>query len=110
MSEKSCLPFVLGDIHNSDVVSVDVNGFITNNQLFVVLVTFSVTKHKDVGVSKIKFVLPFRQESVLLWIFLVHSDDEESKFFFELVSQNVEDSILMIIDNLFHAPNLVEII
>lgn len=47
---------------------------------------------------------------MLLWTLLVHSDDEETKLLLKLVGKDVEDSVLMIIDDLLHATDLVKLI
>ena len=65
MSEKGSLTLILGDIHDSHVVSVDVNCFVTNNQLFVLLLLVSMSQHEDVGVSEIELVFPLGEESML---------------------------------------------
>lgn len=110
MSEKGSLSLVLRDIHDSHVVSVDVNCFVTDNQLFVLLLLVSMSQHEDVCVSKIELVFPLGEESMLRWILLVHSDNEETKLLFELVCEDVKHSVFMIVDNLFHAPDLVQLI
>ena len=47
---------------------------------------------------------------MLLWALLVHPDDEETKLLLELVGKDVEDSVLMIVDDLLHATDLVKLI
>ena len=65
VSEQGGLSLVLGDVHHGHIVGVDVNGFVTDNQLFVLLLLVSVSQHKDVRVSEIELVLPLGQERVL---------------------------------------------
>lgn len=110
MSEQGCLSFVLRNVHHSNVIGVNVDCLVTDNELFVLLLLVSMSQHKDVGISKIKLVFPLGEEGVLLWTLLVHSDDEETKLLLELVGKDVEDSVLMIIDDLFHATDLVKLI
>jgi hypothetical protein len=110
VTEQSRLPLVLRDVHDSHVVSVNVNSFVTDNEFFVLLLLVSVSEHKDVGITQIKLVFPLGQEGVLLWVLLIHSDDEETKLLFELVGKNVEHSVLMIVDDLLHASNTVKLI
>mgnify|MGYP001060112075 CR=1 FL=1 len=110
MSEKGGLSLVLRNVHDSNIVGVNVDCLVTDNELFVLLLLVSMSQHKDVGISKIKLVFPLGEEGMLLWTLLVHSDDEEPKLLLELVGKDVEDSVLMIIDDLLHATDLVKLI
>jgi len=110
MSEKGGLSLVLRNVHDSNIVGVNVDCLVTDNELFVLLLLVSMSQHKDVGISKIKLVFPLGEEGMLLWTLLVHSDDEEPKLLLELVGKDVEDSVFMIIDDLLHATDLVKLI
>ena len=110
MSKEGSLSFVLRNVHDSNIIGVNVDCLVTDNEFFVLLLLISMSKHKDVGISKVKLVFPLGEESVLLWTLLVHSDDEETKLLLELVGKDVEDSIFMIIDDLLHATDLVKLI
>ena len=110
MPEQGGLTLILRNVHDSDIICVDVDCFVTDNQLFVLLFLISMPQHKNVSISKIKLVFPLGEESVLRWILFIHSNNEETKLLFELVCEDVEDSILVIVDNLFHASNLVQLV
>ena len=110
MSEKGGLSLVLRNVHDSNIVGVNVDCLVTDNELFVLLLLVSMSQHKDVCISKIKLVFPLGEEGMLLWTLLVHSDDEETKLLLELVGKDVEDSVFMIIDDLLHATDLVKLI
>jgi hypothetical protein len=110
MSKKGGLSLVLRNVHDSNIVGVNVDCLVTDNELFVLLLLVSMSQHKDVGISKIKLVFPLGEEGMLLWTLLVHSDDEEPKLLLELVGKDVEDSVFMIIDDLLHATDLVKLI
>jgi len=110
MSEKGGLSLVLRNVHDSNIVGVNVDCLVTDNELFVLLLLVSMSQHKDVCISKIKLVFPLGEEGMLLWTLLVHSDDEEPKLLLELVGKDVEDSVFMIIDDLLHATDLVKLI
>ena len=110
MSKKGGLSLVLRNVHDSNIVGVNVDCLVTDNELFVLLLLVSMSQHKDVCISKIKLVFPLGEEGMLLWTLLVHSDDEETKLLLELVGKDVEDSVFMIIDDLLHATDLVKLI
>ena len=110
MSEKSGLTFLLRNVHHSYIVSIDVDCLVTNDELFVLLLLISMSEHENVGVSEIKLVFPLCEESVLLGTLLVHSDDKETKLLLELVGEDVKHSVLMIVDNLLHATDLVQLV
>ena len=110
MSKKGGLSLVLRNVHDSNIVGVNVDCLVTDNELFVLLLLVSMSQHKDVCISKIKLVFPLGEEGMLLWTLLVHSDDEEPKLLLELVGKDVEDSVFMIIDDLLHATDLVKLI
>lgn len=102
------VPTDVGDVHNGHVVGIDVNGLVTNDQLFVTFLWIS--QHEQTTVTNIELILPFRQELVRVWILILHSNDEESKLFVELVCKDVKDAVFFIVDNLFHATDVVKLI
>jgi hypothetical protein len=109
MSEKSDLiiGFVV-NVHNSNIVSVDVDGLVSDNQFFVMLsiVFVTVSQHVQRGITYIKLVLPLRQEqSIFQWLLRIDSYNEESKFFLELVCQNVKVVLFPIVNDFLKGTN-----
>ena len=58
MSEKGGLSLVLRNVHNSNIVGVNVDCLVTDNELFVLLLLVSMFQHKEFGIYKIKLVFP----------------------------------------------------
>lgn len=98
---------VLGYIHNSDIVSIDVNSLITNYQL---LVAVRVPQNVKIAITQIQLVLIFCQKLVLGWVVLVKSDDEEAQLLIEFVCDQVKLVSLLVMDYLFDGSDVEEVV
>jgi hypothetical protein len=107
MSKDHSLLISDRDIHANHIVCVDEDGFITDNQLLKALRL--VSEHVDVGVSDIKLVLPLDQELSLIWVLLAQLENEETKFFLELVGEDVIIILLLIVDDFLDGINFIDL-
>ena len=97
MSEER--PWVItGYINHINIVCIDINRFITDNELFQLLPW--VPHDSDVSICNIELVLILQKELVLLRIFFIELDQEDTKLLFELVREEIEELGLLVIDDL----------
>jgi hypothetical protein len=95
---------LLSDIEDVHVVSVDVDGLVTDDELLEA--KRLVTHHLDAAVADVQLVLVLRQEPMLVRILRIHLDQEEAKLLLVLVRQDVEDAVILIVDDFFDAADL----
>lgn len=87
MPENQTFWAVILGVHASDIECIDVNGFITDNNLFN---TFSlVPEHKHISITNIHFVFLFDQKGLFvnLWYIFIDFKNKESKLLLILVGQ-----------------------
>jgi len=103
------LTFALRNIHNDRVVSIDIDGLITDNKFLEPLCFRS--HHEKFTVTNVELVLVFRQElKVIEWIMLVHSDDEETKLFVVFICYEIEAMIFFVVNNFLNDSNIEPLI
>lgn len=100
------------NVHDRYIVGVDVNAFVSNDQLFKhVPIRVLMSQHVQRGVRDIKFVLPLCQEQIVsLRVFGVDSDDEEPKLLLIFVSENVKVVLFLIIFDFFNGTDFEQLI
>jgi hypothetical protein len=77
MPEYNIALLVPSNVYDDHIVCVDVNGFVTDDQLFHLSVYIS--EHIDIRITYIQFVLILDVELRLVRVLLLNSEHEEPK-------------------------------
>lgn len=92
------------DINDINVVSVDIDGLVTDDQL---LELFGwVSHHCNVGIGDVQLVLVLQEELVLDRIVLLELDQEHAELLLVLVGEQVEHARLVVVYDLFDIRHL----
>lgn len=92
MSEKGgSFVLVTSEVNHDKIIGIDINGFISDKQLFVTLLLIVfLSQNLHVDIADIQFVVPHGKIRVLGRIILIELDKVKADFSIFLVAQKVE--------------------
>lgn len=106
MSEKGgSLVLVTSEVHYDKIVGVDINGFISDKQLFEAIFIIFFSQNLHVDIADVQFVVPHGKIRELWRIILIELDEVESDFAIFLVAQKVELFCVIIVNDVVDQTN-----
>ena len=101
---------LFGNIENGYIECIKIDCLEGEDKLFIVVFLFRSLTHcshnKDIGIINLKLVLQFNKEVIVIWIFFLEPNNEESKFSFVPICHYIECLVFIIIHNLLDSLNL----
>lgn len=92
-------PTVFGNIHDHQVVGVNIDGLETDDDFLCP--SFCVSEHMNVSVPNIQLVLPLNEELSFNWVVNLELYNKEPKFLLKFVGKDIKHLVISIIDD-FH--------
>jgi hypothetical protein len=100
VSEKGgSFVLVTSEVNYDKVVGVDINGLVSDKQLFATIFIVLLSQNLHVDIADVQFVVPHGKIRVLGRIILIELDEVESDFTIFLVAQKVELFCLTIVND-----------
>lgn len=97
--------FVAGEVNYHKIVSVNINGFISDKKLFVSTILIVLSQNLQVGITYVKFMVPHGEVLILSWIILYEFQEIEPNLSILLVAQEIELFCVVIINDVTDQTN-----